>query len=70
MKEEAESAIMKENIARFKLSYLSPLLEGYSWNELGILGEGNLVEDVLKNCTMLENHLENKEVIQIFKNGW
>ena len=52
--------ITKENTGMFILIYLLILLEGDLYEELGISGEGKLIENVLKDCTMLENHPEFK----------
>ena len=68
-KEEAESAIIKENTGRFKLMHSFLLLERDLCQELGILGEGKLAENALKNQAILESYLEIKEVLQLFRNG-
>jgi hypothetical protein len=48
MKEEVEWAIMKENTGCFRLAYTLLLLERELHEDLGILGEGKLIEDLLQ----------------------
>ena len=69
MKEEVENAIVKENVGRFKLTYLLLFLEEELYEELEISGEGKLEEDILKDWAILENYLEVKKVIQLLRNG-
>jgi len=49
MKEEVENVIIKENTERFKFVYLFLFIERDLYEELGILGEGKLAEDILKD---------------------
>ena len=47
-------AMIKENSSRFKLFCNSPLSEDYSYSELGLLGKGKLVEEILHNKSVLQ----------------
>ena len=68
-KESVEGAIIKENTGRFKLSCSSPLLEGDLCEELGLLGEGRLAKDALRDRALLDNNTVTNEVIQLFRIG-
>ena len=63
MKNKVEHVIMRENIGQFKLVYSSLLLEEELYKELSILEESKLLEDLLQDWAVLQEHLEIKEVI-------
>ena len=68
-KEEVEGAIMQENLGRFQLAYVSPLLKGDLCDQLGMSWEGILSEELLENRVNLDNFLELKEVLSLFSKG-
>ena len=53
MKYKVEYVIMRENTEWFELVNLLSLLEGESYKELSMLGEGKLLEDALQDCAVL-----------------
>ena len=60
---------MKENAGHFRLALILLLLEGELCEELSILGEGKLVEDLLQDWIVLQEYLEIKDAMQLFKTG-
>ena len=65
-KEEVEHAIMKEKSNRFRLTCISPTLEGNRCHKLGLSGEGLLSRDILTSQELLQNRPEVKEIFKLF----
>ena len=60
---------MKENSERFRLAYSSQLLEGNLCKELGLSGKNSLIEDILKNKSILDSYPDVKEVMKLFSSS-
>ena len=68
-KEEVEFAIIKENSARFRLAYSSPILDSKMCCKLGPSGEDPLVKDILTSQEQLCNRPEVQEIFDLFYNS-
>ena len=64
-----EAAIMRENTGRFKLAYSSPFLRGDILEQLGMSGEGPLVQDILHHQGFLDLHPSVRDLLSLFNHS-